>query len=117
VVTRAVVLDIGPLGLASNPRGTAESRECNKWTASILEAGGFVFVPESSDYEVRRELLGAGKTESLRALDEFNERMIYLPLTTAAMRQAAFWAEARNTRRQTADDKARAAMSSSPRRP
>jgi len=33
--------------------------------------------------------------------------MRYLPLTTAAMRQAAaFWAEARNARRQTADDKA-----------
>jgi predicted nucleic acid-binding protein len=107
VVARAVVLDTGPLGLASNPRGSAESRECNRWLEAILQDGGLVYVPEIADYEVRRELLRAGKAESVLALDGFNDRMIYLPLTTAAMRQAAvFWATARNERRQTADDKA-----------
>jgi predicted nucleic acid-binding protein len=107
VVARAVLLDTGPLGLASNPRGSTESRECNQWLASILQGGGLVYVPEIADYEVRRELLRAGKTDSILALNEFTDRMIYLPLTTAAMRQAAaFWAMARNERRQTADDKA-----------
>lgn len=106
MVARAVLLDTGPLGLASNPRGSEESRACNEWLRSVLRAGGQVFVPEVADYEVRRELLRAGKVDSVFALDVFNDQMTYLPLTTAAMRQAAaFWADARNARRQTADDK------------
>jgi hypothetical protein len=55
---------------------------------------------------MRRELLRAGKSTGIRNLDAFVETFDYLPLTTVAMRQAAFWAEARNERRQTADDKA-----------
>jgi len=53
-------------------------------------------VPEIADYEVRRELLRARKPRGIDKLDLLAAQLDYLPLTTAAMRQAAvFWAQAR----------------------
>jgi predicted nucleic acid-binding protein len=64
-------------------------------------------VPEIADYEVRRELLRANRVRGLARLDALTRLLEYLPLTTAAMRQAAvFWAQARQRGRPTADDKA-----------
>ncbi len=64
-------------------------------------------MPETADYEVRRELLRGHRLQGLRRLDELVSRVEYLPLTTAAMRQAAaFWADARQRGQPTADDKA-----------
>ncbi len=69
--------------------------------------GTRVIVPEIADYEVRRELLRANKASGLARLDALARLLEYLPLTTAAMRQAAvFWAQARQQGRPTADDKA-----------
>lgn len=66
-----------------------------------------MIVPEIADYEVRRELLRSRRLQGLRRLDELVSRVEYLPLTTAAMRQAAaFWADARQRGQPTADDKA-----------
>ena len=66
-----------------------------------------VLIPEIADYEVRRELLRANKARGLARLDALAGLLEYLPLTTAAMRQAAvFWAQARQQGRPTADDKA-----------
>lgn len=71
----------------------------------LLAAGSRVIVPEIADYEVRRELLRANKTAGLARLDELGRRLEYLPITTAAMRQAAeFWAEARRQGHPTASD-------------
>jgi predicted nucleic acid-binding protein len=64
-------------------------------------------VPEIADYEMRRELLRANKVSGLTRLDALARLLEYLPLTTAAMRQAAvFWAQARQQGQPTADDKA-----------
>jgi predicted nucleic acid-binding protein len=64
-------------------------------------------MPEIADYEVRRELLRASQARGLARLDALAGLLEYLPLTTAAMRQAAiFWAQARQQGRPTADDKA-----------
>jgi predicted nucleic acid-binding protein len=64
-------------------------------------------VPEIADYEVRRELLRAEKFQGLARLDALATRLEYLPLTTAAMRQAAlFWAKARQQGQPTASDEA-----------
>jgi hypothetical protein len=64
-------------------------------------------MPEIADYEVRRELLRANKARGLARLDALAGLLEYLPLTMAAMRQAAgFWAQARQQGRPTADDKA-----------
>jgi hypothetical protein len=64
-------------------------------------------IPEIADYEVRRELLRAGRHKGLARLDSLAEEIGYLALDTNVMHLAAgLWAEARNRGWQTADDKA-----------
>jgi predicted nucleic acid-binding protein len=102
-----VLLDAGPLGLVTNPRRSPRSTACAQWLQSLIAAGVRVVVPEIADYEVRRELLRAGKLKGVAKLDALAGSLEYLPLTTAAMRQAAaFWAQVRQQGRPTAADKA-----------
>jgi len=106
-VSHTVLLDTGPLGLATNPRRSRQSIACAQWVQALVGHGSRVIMPEIADYEVRRELLRANKTRGLARLDALADLLEYLPLTTAAMRQAAiFWAQARQQGRPTADDKA-----------
>ena len=106
-MSRTVLLDSGPLGLLSNPARSAEVLACNAWLASLVAQGVRVIVPEIADYEVRRELTRANKSNGIARLDALSNSLEYLPLTTTAMRQAAlFWAQARQQGRQTAGDKA-----------
>jgi len=64
-------------------------------------------VPEIADYEVRRELIRAGKTRGLTRLDAPARKMWYFPITTDAMPLAAkCWTQARKERRPTAADPA-----------
>lgn len=101
---RAVVLDTGPLGLMSNPKGARENADCRAWAAHLVDHGVRVIIPEIADYELRRELLQARLIPSLQTLDQLVAALDYLPLNTDMMRQAAaFWAEARQTGRATAD--------------
>jgi predicted nucleic acid-binding protein len=73
----------------------------------LLSAGVSVRVPEIADYEIRRELLRAGKTEGISRLDQLKQQIGYVPLTTEIMLLAAqFWADARNQGLQTASDQA-----------
>lgn len=73
----------------------------------MLTAGVPVYLPEIADYEVRRELLRAGKISSISRLDLLVSTTHYLPLSTTAMRKAAeLWAVARITGMPTAADKA-----------
>lgn len=103
----AVLLDAGPLGLVTNPRLSPQAVACARWLQSIVDGGSRVLVPEIADYEVRRELLRAGRLRGVERLDALAGRLEYLPLTTAAMRQAAvFWAEARRQGQPTAEDRA-----------
>jgi predicted nucleic acid-binding protein len=107
VVSHTVLLDEGPLSLVTNPRRSRQSVACAQWLQAFVGHGSRVLVPEIADYEVRRELLRANKARGLARLDALAALLSYLPLTTAAMRQAAiFWAEARQQGRPTADDKA-----------
>lgn len=88
-----VLLDSGPLGRITNPRGTPVNAQCRQWLVSLLTSGIRARVPEIADYEIRRELLRAGKTIGLAELDRAPIMLGYVPVTTAAMRQAAeFWA-------------------------
>ncbi len=101
---RTILLDAGPLGLVTHPR-IEQNREAALWLRRLLAAGVPVHVPEISDYEVRRELLRAGRTRSVTRLDRLAEDLGYLPLTTEAIRLAArFWADARKQGRPTASD-------------
>ena len=104
-----VVLDSSPLGQATNPKKTPENEACIAWVQAMLDSGVRVILPEIADYEVRRELIRADKTNGLVRLDRFvaSRDADYLPLTTAVMREAAtLWAKARREGKQTAVDAA-----------
>ena len=103
-MSTVVLLDTGPLGLVTNPRASDISRRCVRWLDSLTASNVRIVVPEIADYEVRRELLRAGKIRGIARLEALKTRTFYLPLTTEAMLQAAeFWAEARRRGRPTAD--------------
>ena len=106
-MSQAVLLDAGPLGLVTNPKRSRQSMACAQWLQVLVTRGVRVIVPEIADYEVRRELVRAKKERGLARLDALANWLEYLPITTAAMRQAAtFWAQARQQGQPTADDKA-----------
>src|SRR6185503_10324094 len=93
-MSRFILLDSGPLGLLTNPRRTPEVVACDRWLPGLLNRSERVAVPEISDYEIRRELLRAGKTNRLRRLDRLVAALPYLPITTEVMRRAAeLWAQ------------------------
>ena len=106
-MSRAILLDSGPLGLATNPLGSEAAAACSQWLHRMAVGGSSVIVPEIADYEVRRELIRAGRTAGIARLDALTSQVEYLAITTAAMRRAAnFWAEARRQGRPTAADPA-----------
>lgn len=100
-----VLLDASPLGMITNPRSSPENEACKNWLSRLVSEGIEVVVPEIADYEVRRELLRAGKERGLRRLDALKRMLSYAPISTSVMLKAAeFWAEARKIGRQSADD-------------
>ena len=100
-----VLLDAGPLGMITNPKSSSENEACKNWLAGLVYRGVEVVIPEIADYEVRRELLRAGKDRGLGRLDALKAMLGYAPITTAVMLRAAeFWATARRMGRQSADD-------------
>ena len=102
-----VLLDSGPLGLLSNPTSSGPAHEAREWASTRLRAGDELSVPEVADYEVRRELIRAGKQLGIARLDELCIGFSYAPLTTTIMRTAAgLWADARNSGLPTANDSA-----------
>ena len=106
-MSNLILLDSGPLGLVTNPNLSPEGISCTNWIQSRLAAGDRIFIPEIVDYENRRELLRANKRKGLRNLDGFMAVLDYLPLSTAAMRQASeFWAQARQRGIPATDSKA-----------
>jgi predicted nucleic acid-binding protein len=105
-VSRVVFLDAGLIGLVTNPKLSPESTLCTRWLQALIISDSRVIIPEIADYEVRRELLRANKVRGIARLDELANSLEYLPITTAAMRQAAmFWAQARQQGQPTAGDK------------
>jgi predicted nucleic acid-binding protein len=101
-----VLLDTGPLGLVTNPKLSPQSLACTQWLQNLIANNVRIIVPEIADYELRRELLRARKTNGIAKLDALESLLEYLPLTTQAMHQAAqFWAQARQQGQPTAGDK------------
>lgn len=97
-----VLLDAGPLGIASHPR---PSPEILAWLSRLDAAGVELLIPEVADYEVRRELLRANRMRGIQRLDELKTTLRYLPITTDAMLRAAeLWADARRHGKPTASD-------------
>ncbi|MCG3125778.1 MAG: hypothetical protein CHACPFDD_00605 [Phycisphaerae bacterium] len=70
----------------------------------MLQSDCDILLPEIADYELRRELIRAGKTKSVTRLDQIKEQLDYLPIDTPTMLRAAnLWAEARRRGKATAD--------------
>jgi predicted nucleic acid-binding protein len=100
-----VLLDASPLGMITNPRSSPENESCKNWLSSLVYNGVEIVIPEIADYEVRRELLRAGKERGLGRLDALKDMLRYAPITTPVMLKAAeFWAAARKGGRQSAVD-------------
>jgi predicted nucleic acid-binding protein len=103
MVASNVLLDAGPLGLATTPNRVGKNADCARWLQSLLAAGKRVIIPELADYEIRRELLRANKTTGFRSSTLSKQHC--LPINTAAMRLAAqLWAQARQQGQPTAND-------------
>ena len=103
---RHILLDSTPLGIISNPANTPEVIAITNWAAACLSAGHKIYIPEVIDYEVRRELIRAGKTPGIAKLNRLESTLRYVPLTTPAMLLAAeLWAQTRNRGLATGDPK------------
>lgn len=107
-MSRIVILDSGPLGMATNPKtSSAICQECKLWLDDLPLKGYEVMLPEIADYEVRRELLRANKLAGIKRLDQLKSAITYRPITTEVMLKAAeLWATTRKRGRPTADPKA-----------
>jgi predicted nucleic acid-binding protein len=83
-----------------------ESIACTQWLQAHITSANRIIIPEIADYEVRRELLRANKKKGITRLDDLAKSIEYLPITTAAMLQAAeLWSQARQQGQPTAGDK------------
>lgn len=103
---RLVLLDAGPVGLATSPSDAQTPRKCQEWLAALARTA-WVVLPEIADYEVRRELLRSKRFAGLQRLDQLKASIDYQPITTEIMLIAAeLWAIARQSGRPTADAKA-----------
>ena len=61
--------------MASNPKSSPDNDACQLWLDNLIERGVRVVVPEIADYELRRELLRAGKVVGVARLDRVNEAL------------------------------------------
>jgi predicted nucleic acid-binding protein len=93
--------------MVTNPRASGITLECQLWLDRQIQARSIIFIPEIADYEVRRELMRAGKLRGVRQLDQLKSALEYIPLTTEMMVKAAeLWAQVRQQGLPTADPNA-----------
>lgn len=100
-----ILLDAGPLGRLCRPNArNSENREIAHWFTQRLHQGQENIVPEIADFEVRRELIRAGLSQSLERLNALRIQLVFLPLDSGTFfRAAELWAHARNAGTPTAD--------------
>ena len=105
MVSRVVLLDAGPLGLVTNPnRSPRQSRVpdgCKGWSPPVPR-------DRTRDCRLRSApgTAASQQTQRNRTVGCAARLLEYVPITTAAMHQAAyFWAQARQQGQPTAGDK------------
>ena len=107
-MSRVIVLDTGPLGLATKRRGIPDADACRQWVAACIQNGSSVLVPALAYYEVCRELERMNNALGILRLDAFCGAVPgrYLPLSDTALRRGCrLWAQVRNAGMGTADPK------------
>ena len=105
-----VFLDSGVLGLASSPKKSDDACACEQWLFQLIVRNAYIITSDICGYEVRRGLVLASlqgrKTEGIDNLDQLQEIIDFIPVTTKAMRLAAhLWASSRSQGQPTADSK------------
>lgn len=101
MTTKPILLDASPLGLLAKRNPAHDDR---LRLEGLLAAGAPLLISEVADFEVRRGLILHNLAASIRALDALKARLLYLPISTAAMLRAAeLWADARRSGHPTAD--------------
>ncbi len=96
-----LVLDTGPLGMIAHPR---RRLDIGTWFDAVANSSRLIYLPEIADYEVRRNFLLEDLSRALERLDGLKNQIIYLPLSTTVIKDAAgLWAEARKRGRPTGD--------------
>ncbi len=106
-MAQIIVLDSGPLGDSCRKRGHPGVEDLTDWRVRAIANGAMIAIPEIADYEVRRGLILDGAVDGIERLDQLRvDLRHYIPITTAAMREAAeLWAAARRVGLATADDR------------
>ena len=108
-----LLLDTGILGQLCHP-SREPSAAASNWLNAVLESPveHRLIVPEICDYELRRKLLhliakGQSNQKSIDRLDTFRRELEFLPLDSTAMLKAAeFWSQARLSGQPTASNDA-----------
>ncbi len=99
-----ILLDSYPLGALSHPKPPEVG--IIRWAADCQAAGHKIYIPEVIDYELRRELLRADKTNSIKKLDGLKAILRFLPINSPAMLLASdLWATSRQSGLATGDPK------------
>jgi hypothetical protein len=65
--------------MITNPKSCPANERCKDWLARLVSKGVEVVIPEIADYDVRRELLRAGKDRGLGRLDTLKGMLDYAP--------------------------------------
>jgi hypothetical protein len=105
---RVVVLDTGPLGIATKRRGVPDAEACRQWIADGIRHRVSFVVPAIAYYKVCRELERLNHTTAIARLDTFCYALPgrYLVLTDEALRLGCkLWAQACQAGTPTADPK------------
>jgi len=98
-----ILLDSYPLGALTSPNPVVGIYE---WVKNCELTGHKIYIPEVIDYELRRELIRARKSNSIARLDRLKTALQFIPITSAAMLLAAeLWATSRQTGFSTGDPK------------
>ena len=105
-----VFIDSGVLGILANPNSVGEVRDCQEWLYKLLSRGIYVCSSEICDFEVRRslilELQKKPHLNSIQNLDQLQEIISFLPITSQLLRKASeIWASARHQGIPTASSK------------
>ncbi len=96
-MNQLILLDTGPLGMVTNPKANPDCQACKQWLSRLESQGDRAALPEIADYELRRELIRAGKTRGIQQLNQLKTTILYFPITTEVILKAAeLWAQARN---------------------
>ena len=80
-MSKVIFLDSAIVGMVTNPKATPNNLECRYWLESLQQKKYILILSEIVDYEIRRELLRAGKVKGIRKLNQLKESIRYLPIT------------------------------------